>query len=158
MRARGYTVMLAAMIAFAARAHAGEPVASGVDQLAWLSGSWGMERGGRWSEEHWLAPRGGVMLGVGRSGKGEASAEFEFLRIQADADGAVAYWAMPGGAPAVPFKRVESGERSVVFENPAHDFPTRIAYRRDGDTLHATISGPDGADAASWTWQRLPDR
>jgi hypothetical protein len=43
-----------------------------------------------------------------------------------------------------------------VFENPAHDFPTRVAYRRDGDRLVATVSGPGGRDAQSWTFVRKP--
>lgn len=34
------------------------------------------------------------------------------------------------------------GENWVVFENPQHDFPKRIEYRRDGTALKASISGP----------------
>jgi hypothetical protein len=32
----------------------------------------------------------------------------------------------------------------VVFENPAHDFPKKITYKRDGDALTAAIEGPMG--------------
>jgi hypothetical protein len=129
--------------------------ASGADDvqaLAWLSGTWVAEREGRWSEEHWTAPRGGVMLGVNRSGTEAGTRTFEFLRIQADADGIVTYWAMPNGATAVPFRLRSRAGQHVVFENPGHDYPTRIEYRRQGDELEATISGPDGTKPRSWRW------
>ena len=29
----------------------------------------------------------------------------------------------------------------AVFENPAHDFPQRVIYKRDGDKLNARIEG-----------------
>ena len=35
-----------------------------------------------------------------------------------------------------------ASETSVVFENPEHDFPQRVGYRRDGaDGLQAWIEG-----------------
>ena len=46
--------------------------AARVDDLGWLAGDWVREEGERWTEESWTAPRGGVMLGVSRSGRGEA--------------------------------------------------------------------------------------
>ena len=51
-------------------------------------------------------------------------------------------------------KLVSAAANSVVFENPAHDFPTRIAYRRHGKVLTATISGPGGAGSQSWRYVR----
>jgi hypothetical protein len=32
-------------------------------------------------------------------------------------------------------------ESTVIFENPAHDFPQRVGYKRDGDSLLAWIEG-----------------
>jgi hypothetical protein len=32
-------------------------------------------------------------------------------------------------------------ESTVVFENPAHDYPQRVAYTRKGDSLLAWIDG-----------------
>lgn len=128
--------------------------ASPIEQLDWLAGRWALSEGANWSEETWTAPRGGLMLGVNRSGEADAATAFEFLRIAADADGSVVYWAAPGGAAPTPFRLSTQSEHRVVFENPGHDFPTRIEYRRDGDVLVATISGKDGANAMSWRWQR----
>ncbi len=126
-----------------------------LDGLGWLAGTWVAERDGRWTEEHWIAPRGGVMLGVNRSGGPTGTARFEFLRLQAD-EGGVTYWAMPGGKTAVAFRLASLTGQHAVFENPAHDYPTRIEYRRDADHLDATISGPEGARVMTWRWTLKP--
>jgi hypothetical protein len=125
-----------------------------VGDLAWMSGQWTTEAGGRWTEESWSAPRGGVMLGYSRAGAGNAPREFEFLRLQAGADGVPVYFAQPGGGAPVPFRLTAHGRGSATFENPAHDFPQRIGYRRDGDTMVATISALDGSNAMRWTYRR----
>ena len=126
----------------------------GVSGLAWMSGRWESVQGGRWTEESWSAPRGGVMLGHSRSGSGDALREFEFLRLQAGTDGVPVYLAQPGGRPPVPFRLTARSGTSATFENPAHDFPQRIVYRRDRDSMVATISALDGSNAMSWTYRR----
>jgi hypothetical protein len=125
-----------------------------VGDLAWLAGDWVSEDGGRWTEESWTAPRGGVMLGHSRSGRGDSLREFEFLRIAAGEDGVPAYLAQPQGGAAVAFRLVRHDTTSVTFENEAHDYPQRIAYARTGDTLTATISAIDGSKPRSWTYRR----
>lgn len=141
-----------AMAAAAALA-AGSPAAT-VDDLAWLAGQWSREADGRWTEESWTPPRGGVMLGHSRSGRGDALREFEFLRIAAGADGVAAYIAQPGGGAPVAFALLRQEGTSATFENAAHDYPQRIHYARNGDTLTATISLIDGSKAISWTFRR----
>jgi hypothetical protein len=144
-----------AILAMAAAAvlAAASPAAS-VDDLAWLAGQWSREEGGRWTEESWTAPRGGVMLGHSRSGRGDSLREFEFLRIVAGADGVPAYIAQPGGRTPVPFALVRRDATSATFENAAHDYPQRITYARDGETLTATISLIDGSKPMRWTFRR----
>ena len=132
---------------------AASPAAT-VDDLGWLAGDWASEADGRWTEESWAPARGGVMLGVSRSGRGEALREFEFIRIAAGEDGAISYIAMPQGGAPVAFALVRHDTASATFENPAHDYPQRIVYARDGDTLTATISAIDGSKARSWTYRR----
>lgn len=74
---------------------------------------------------------------------------FEFMRIEQAADGAIAFVAQPLGRPETRFAAREHGPDGVVFENPAHDFPQRVIYRRDGAArIAARIEGP-GADGAS---------
>jgi len=145
--------MKTGLAAVAAILLAASPAAK-VDDLAWMAGQWASEGDGRWTEESWAPPRGGVMLGYSRSGRGDALREFEFLRIAAGDDGALAYIAMPQGGAPVAFRLVRHDTASATFENAAHDYPQRIAYARTGDTLTATISAIDGSKPRRWTYRR----
>jgi hypothetical protein len=108
--------------------------------FGWLSGHWCLEQGGELVEETWLVPRGDLMLGIGRTfGAGKVS--FEFLRIELRA-GVPHYVAQPGGAPPTAFLLTASGKGWARFENPQHDFPKRVEYRRTARGLHAEIAGP----------------
>lgn len=144
----------AAMAMLAAVFLAGADEERDAGDLAWLAGDWAVEEAGRWTEERWAGPRGGVMLGTSLSGRGDRATGFEFMRIAAGADGALAFWGSPGGSPAVPFRLVRASGTEAVFENPAHDYPQRIVYRREGDLLTATISAIDGTGARSWRYAR----
>jgi hypothetical protein len=131
------------------------PTRVAVADLAWMSGRWVTEgMNDNLTEETWSEPRGGVMLGYGRSGTADRLREFEFLRIQAGADGVPAYLAQPGGQPPVPFRLTAHDASSATFENPQHDFPQRIRYERLGDTMMATISALDGSHAMRWLYRR----
>jgi hypothetical protein len=129
--------------------------------LAWLEGSWiGVEKG-LGTEEHWTSPAGGGMVGMHKEVRGERMTEYEFLRIGAFDDGtpqgAVAYFASPGGAIPTAFKLIEIGPQRAIFENPEHDFPQRVVYWMDeGGLLHARIEGLSDGRVASieWTWKR----
>jgi len=138
--------------------------------LAWLAGSWGSDDGKTQTEEHWIAPKGGSMLGLHRDVRGDRTVSFEFLRIEAKPEGTV-YIAMPQGGPATSFKLVErrgassdrlpepGGQKRAVFENLEHDFPQRVLYWLSEDgALHARIEGVQGGKTESeeWTWRPLP--
>lgn len=126
-----------------------------VADLGWMSGHWQTDGAdGRLVEENWLDARGGAMLGVSRTVSGERLREFEFLRIQAGEDGVPLYLAQPGGQPPIAFRLTAHDAASATFDNPQHDFPQRIVYRRSGDTMVATISALDGSNAMSWTYRR----
>lgn len=131
------------------------PRPAGVDDLAWMAGHWEMRGESRHVEEVWLAPEGRMLLGMGRTVRDGRAAAFEFLRIEARADG-VFYVASPGGAPPTDFRLVTSEGTRAVFENPAHDFPQRIEYRLDGEALVARISAMDASagPASEWRWTR----
>jgi hypothetical protein len=125
---------------------------TGIADLAWMSGQWETTDGA--TEEAWTAPRAGMMLGVGRTIHGGIVREYEFLRLQAGADGVPVYWGSPNGAAPVGFRLTLAGPSSATFDNPAHDYPQRIRYRRDGDALVATVSAIDDSHATSWTYRR----
>ena len=121
----------------------------------WLAGGWAMQsESGSWSEEWWTPPKAGLMLGAGRSGKGDSLGWWEQTRIQLDS-GKLSFCALPKGQKEACFAATSSSDSGVVFENPAHDFPTRIEYRRQGDELYAEISGPDGANRQRWRFRKI---
>lgn len=128
----------------------------GLDALAWLAGCWRGEGGGGRNEECWTPPEGGMMLGVNRV-ISDRGTQFEFLRI-APEGGGVALLASPGGKPPVVFPRVDGGEGFVVFANPSHDFPQRIAYRRDGDALTVRVEAERDGEWRGFdvVWRRWP--
>jgi hypothetical protein len=119
-----------------------------------LSGTWSEQKGQAWTEESWLPPRGGIMIGVARSGSGERLRNWEVMRIAPNAAGKPVYWAAPGGREATGFEMVSMSEHEVVFANPTHDYPQRIRYWREGGELHAEIALIDGSRANRWTYQR----
>jgi len=126
-----------------------------ISSLSWLSGAWTQKGAeGRWAEEYWTPPRGHIMIGAGLSGRNGTTRSFEHMRIVADGEGRIAFFGMPGGAPAVAFPLVRHEANLIVFENPAHDFPQRISYRLNGKQLIATASKIDGSGAESWTYER----
>ena len=142
------------ILAIAGLALASASAARDIQDFRWMSGAWVSESKGEWVEEVWTAPRGGMMLGTNRSGNEGKATGFEFMRIAADKDGRPTFWASPSGKEAVPFRMFSSGPNQVAFENPANDYPTRIAYRRVGGRLHAVISGPGGKKTMTWTFKR----
>lgn len=116
----------------------------GVQRLAWMTGCWEFTADERTVEEQWMAPRGGTMMGMSRTVRGNRTVAWETIILREDSTGAVSYNAFPGGqAPAV-FPASEVSDSHAVFANPAHDFPQRIIYRRQGDTLAARVEGEIG--------------
>lgn len=125
-----------------AAALAGPPAT--IDQMAWLKGCWVQAKPKSAVEELWMAPGGGVMLGLGRTVRDGKLREYEFVRI-VEIDGSLAYVAEPSGQAKAtfPLKSLTAGE--AVFEDPAHDFPQRVIYRRVGpDAVTGRIEGQIG--------------
>jgi len=124
--------------------------------LSWMSGSWSGAAGGVDMEEHWTAPKGSSMFGVHRDVAKGRTASFEFLRIEQQGD-QIVYLSMPNGrSPATPFPLKEISGTRVVFENPAHDFPQRIIYWKDGNDLRARIEGTMNGKAGAEEWRWSP--
>lgn len=113
-----------------------------IDRLAWLAGCWSHTGAEPGSVEMWTLPAGGTMLGVARTIKNGKTVEWEHTMIRETEPGTWSYVAKPSrqAEAAFPIKSISDGE--VVFENPQHDFPQRIIYKRDGaDGLKARIEG-----------------
>jgi len=121
--------------------HASQAPINDVTTLEWMAGCWTRTLPDGVNEEHWMKPSGGSMLGMSRTVQGSRTTEFEFIRI-ADVDGALAYIARPSGQTEASFRVKTLTDHEVVFENPAHDFPQRVIYRRTDDgSVTARIEG-----------------
>lgn len=130
-----------------------------VHSLDWLAGRWCMPTASGMVEEYWLPESGGLLLGIGRTVKNGKATGFEFLRIETFG-ATLRYIAQPGGAPPTIFQGDRKGENQFEVLNPEHDFPQKIFYRRDGDVLQATISGPgtDGQEQSiHFDYDKCPD-
>jgi hypothetical protein len=127
-----------------------------LSKLSWLAGSWVQKKDGVETEEHWIEPKGDLMLGVARTVRAGGKTSFEFLRIVRTHKG-ISYIASPGGGKATEFPLVSLEDRKVVFENKKHDFPQRITYWLDGEgALHARIEGDVNGKTRSmeWRWEK----
>lgn len=109
--------------------------------VAWLSGHWCARSGDQLIEEYWLPAQGDLSLGLSRTVVGGTTRSFEFLRIERSGT-ATNYVAQPQGGPPTAFALSASGADWARFENPQHDFPRRVEYRRTATGLHAEIAGP----------------
>ena len=121
----------------------------------WMAGTWAMEDGPEWADELWTDARGGLMLGLSRAGFGPQLRSWENVQIRLKADGTVSYFAQPQGQPMVEFPRVLVSTEAIEFANPAHDYPQRIRYWRQGNLLMAEISKLDGSDAQRWNYRAV---
>lgn len=126
--------------------------------LAWLAGAWIEHKNGVDTEEHWMTPKGGLMMGMNRTVRPDGKTSFENLRIAQVGD-KVVYLASPGGrTPPTEFPLVKLESKRAVFENPDHPFPRRIIYALDASgSLMARIEGTiQGRDASrEWKWERI---
>lgn len=104
-----------------------------VSDLAWMTGCWQSVGGEEGSVEIWMAPAGGIMLGMNRSMRDGKASGYEFMRIIEKADGSLVFVASPSGQDSATFTVADLGSGNVVFENSAHDFPQRIIYRLISD-------------------------
>lgn len=130
--------LLASLLLAACPLAQADPLAS----VAWLAGCWAQQGREAGSVEQWMAPAGGVMLGMARTLKNGRVVEFEFMQLRAGADGQLVYVAQPQGRPPTEFRLLSQADGQAQFENPGHDFPQRVSYRRVApDSLVARIEG-----------------
>lgn len=133
----------ALLAACAARTAPPAPAASpDVAALGWLRGRWcGPHDGGTFCET-WRDAPGPSLRGDGAFARGGVRVFGEALSIEARG-GDVYYVATPEGEGTTAFRLTRRADGEAVFENPAHDFPTRITYRREGDARMAVVvEGP----------------
>jgi hypothetical protein len=111
-----------------------------IEEFTWLTGCWTMTRGDAVTQEQWLEPLGGTLMGISRTAKGGKTIEHEFLQIR-EVNGKLAYVAKPSGQAEATFPLKTFSLSEAIFENPAHDFPQRIIYRRTANGVTARVEG-----------------
>lgn len=130
-------------------------------KLAWLAGSWRTEAAGRVTEEQWMEPSGGTMLGMSRTVAKGRVVNYEFMQIREGPGGTLFFVAHPSGQKEAAFQLLSLEENGVIFENTAHDFPQRILYTREADgSVLAAVEGPLAADDSRkrivYPYKRVP--
>lgn len=141
-------MILAALMAAAIGADAAADVA----RLSWMAGTWVSETDGVVVRETWLAPRDGVMGGVGQTNRPGQKPFVEHVTISAEPAGATFTAILPGQPPAA-FVLLPGPDGAAVFENKAHDFPQRVFYRRCGEDLCAGIEGVVKGELKRQEWR-----
>lgn len=119
-----------------------------------MTGCWDLVNGESWTQECWMEPKGGMMLGASREGKGAKLRSWEQLRIVQAEDSTITLFASPQGAPALPFHARNVSSTAIEFINTKNDYPQRIRYELKGDKLEAEISLIDGSKPFRWSYNR----
>ena len=128
-----------ALLAAVMAAPAAEAAAH-VAKLSWMAGTGAQETDGVVVRETRLAPRDGVMGGVGQTNRPGRKPFVEYVKISAEPAGAT-FTAMLPGQPPTAFVLLPGPDGEAVFENKAHDYPQRVFYRRCGEDLCAGVEG-----------------
>ena len=120
--------------------------------LKFLTGCWALESKGALVDEAWSRPAGGVMAGYSRTVRGDRLVTLEYLRIE-PRDGVLVYVPTIRGKETV-FKAVKVTAGEAIFENPEHDFPQRIIYRKSDTGLFARVESMDGKKGVDYLYGR----
>lgn len=139
-------IPLLAAAAILSSAPAGADCGS-LDELRWLLGEWTADGSKMTFHESWtaLGPRNFEGTGIERSKPDGAVKSGEDLRLLEMAGGVYYISMVAHNELPIAFRLTTCAGGVFVFENPAHDFPKRLEYRRDGeDRLAVRVS--DGGD------------
>ena len=113
--------------------------AQSLEAAAFMESCRVQDRGGVRPEEIWMAPAGGIMLGMARVVRTGRPASWESVLVHI-ADGTLAFSESPSGQPPADFTSAEATAPTLRFENRTHDFPQTIEYRPEGpDAIHARV-------------------
>jgi hypothetical protein len=123
-----------------------------VQSVKWMAGCWASTAAGDDTHEYWFAAGADAMVGVGRTVKGGHLASYEHMVIRTTPAG-LAFIATPSGQREATFVARAQAGAEVVFENPAHDFPQRVIYRLEKDSLKARVEGTQNGKARSFDVQ-----
>jgi len=134
------------------------PVLGQFKKLQWLEGEWSRtnQKPGRSGLEQWIISSETEMRGKGITMKGKDTAFVEKLKLVVK-DNHIYYVAdVPENKDPVLYKLTRITDDEFTCENPDHDFPKMIVYKKDGSKLKATISG--NGKAIEYLFQKRENR
>ncbi len=112
--------------------------------LSWLEGKWtriNITKPGRTAFETWSKTSEYELTGTGIILQGTDTVFAEKLNIIIKGDEIHYVAEVPENPNPVHFTLTKISGSQFVCENPSHDFPKKIAYQLEGNTLHAQTSG-----------------
>lgn len=115
-----------------------------MEALGFLAGTWKVE--GKETYEVWEKTDGNELKGSSYKIKDGKKVVTETLSIK-NVDGKIVYEATVANqnkGKAIPFTLSPDTSKGYSFENPGHDFPTKIIYQKTSDTgLMIQVLGAD---------------
>lgn len=134
-------MILAKMILLVPMLTFSQTVAIDINDFAWLRGDWQRESSKSITKESWRRVSETALEGSSsRVSKASGETIFGESLLLAKMGSDIFYIAkVAENALPIPFKLVNFSETEAVFENPVHDFPQRIRYRRDGENAFTAI-------------------
>lgn len=127
-----------------------------LSELQWLSGNWTAikNKPGKIRTEIWETANAGRMQGFGIVMQGKDTSFLEKMQIE-EKDGNLFFAAeVPENKKPVLFKITKTSADRFECENPSHDFPKKIIYQKNSDTLNVTISG--NGNSVDFKFTRTP--
>ncbi|SHF33058.1 hypothetical protein SAMN04487965_1954 [Microbulbifer donghaiensis] len=137
------TIALTGAASMAAQAQS----CTSLDDLQWLLGSWHYQDASKQMMERWQRVSAHTFEGIGASETENSGGDrdIEILRLT-EMSGEIFYLAkVSHNALPVAFKMTACRDNEAVFENPEHDFPSRLEYRLlDPNRLRVSVAGTKG--------------
>lgn len=117
-----------------------------VGKAAWLAGNWRAEKNGRISEEQWMAPAGGGMLGMSRTTMRGRPVDHRFMQIKEGPAASLFLIVQASGQKEAVLTMKALTETTVAFENQRDDFPKTITYSLHSDGSMTVAQEGQGSD------------
>jgi hypothetical protein len=118
-----------------------------ISDFTWILGDWELKKDNGIIYESWSKLDASTLHGISYRVQGADTLVLETVQLKCNAAGCAYIPVANGqndGKPVI-FTITSALKDSFVAENPAHDFPKKITYARNGSRLDAAISG-DGKE------------
>lgn len=113
------------------------------DQLKWMLGTWKLQMNNAAILEKWEIQNDSTLVGMSHFLKGNDSILQEKMEMafRSNSWHLISTVQNQNNARPITFKAILLKGMEIICENPDHDFPQRISYRRLKDQLLASIEG-----------------